>query len=86
MSPILRKLSGRRSLAEIADILEKYVSEGSGDGRCREARDALRRIRKDNSNFYVRAALRLLDRQDEPCACIRKVIDALRKFGRVALR
>jgi len=84
--PILRKLSGRQSLAEMADILERHVSAGADDCRCVEARDALRRVRKDNSNFYVRAALRCLDQDDEPCACVRKVIDALRKFGRMALR
>ena len=82
----MRKLSGPRSLADIADILERYVSETDGDCRCLEARAALLKIRKDNPNFYVRAALRTLDTDGAPCASIRKIIDALRKFGRVALR
>ena len=81
-----RRLSGRHSLADIADILDRYVRHGAQGCRCHEARAALRHIRHENSNFYVRAALRLLDEEADPCTCVRKVVDALRKFGRVALR
>ena len=83
---LLRRLSGRRSLADIADTLDRHVSHGTQGCRCKEARAALHRIRHENTNFYVRAALRLLDDEPDPCVCVRKIIDALRKFGRIALR
>jgi hypothetical protein len=81
MSAIFRKLTGRRlPLTEMADILERHLAQAQGDHACLEACDALRRVRRETSNFYVRAALRFLDRDCEPCARVRKVIAALRKW------
>jgi len=85
-SYIVQALSHRRSLADMADILERHVSQCPAHCACEEARDALQRVRKHNANFYLRAALRELDRDERACTGIRKVIDSLRKFGRVALR
>lgn len=86
-SPILRKLTDRLlAPADMADVLERYVGEERDLDRCTEALVALRRLRRDNPGFYLRAALRLLDEHDEPRACVRKVIVLLRKFSRVALR
>jgi len=86
-SPILRKLSDRLlAPADMADVLERYVGEEQHPERCKEALAALRRLRRDNPGFYLRATLRLLDEDHEPRACVRKVIHLLRKFSRVALR
>ena len=85
MSPILRKLSGRRvPLTEMADILEKYTGYGADERHCREACDALRRVRKERRNFYIQAALQVLDRDADPCTCVRKIIQALRKWRYVS--
>jgi len=86
-SSILRSLTGGLlAPADIADILERHVGEGADLHRCMEALAALRRIRRYNTNFYVRAALRHLDDEREPRACVRRVIGVLRKLSRVALR
>ena len=71
----------------MADILERAVRcDGGSACHCGEAIAALRRIRRDNANFYVRAALRRLDEGSEPCASVREIVRALRRFGRIALR
>lgn len=70
----------------MADVLERYVGEGDDPERSKEAIAALRRLRRDNPGFYLRAALRLLDDDHDPRICVRKVIALLRKFSRVALR
>ena len=85
-SYIAQALSHRRSLADMADILERHVSRCPARCNCEEAREALRRLRTHDANFYVRAALRVLDREESACTGIRKVIDALHRFGRMALR
>lgn len=86
-SPILRRLTDRLlAPADMADMLERYVGEEHDPERCKEALSALRRLRRDNPGFYLRATLRLLDEDNEPQACMRKVISLLRKFSRVALR
>jgi hypothetical protein len=86
-SPILRRLTERLlAPADMADVLERYVGEERDPARCKEALAALRRLRRDNPGFYLRATLRLLDEEHEPQACMRRVIALLRKFSRVALR
>ena len=85
MSPILRKLSLRLlTPAEMADLLELHVGDGTNANRCEEAYEALRRMRKELPNFYMRAAFRDLDRGGERCACVRKFIGALRKWRYVS--
>lgn len=85
MSIILSRLTGRRlSLADMADILERYVGTGADEARCKEACDALRRVRQDTPNLYVRTALRTLDEQIGACVRIRKIIAALRKWRHVS--
>jgi hypothetical protein len=83
---IVQALSRRRSLADMADILERHVSRCPARCTCAEARDALRRVGRQDANLYVRAALRVLEREERACVGIRKVIESLRKLGRVALR
>jgi len=84
---ILRRLTGGLlAPADIADILERHVGDGADLPRCQEALAALRHIRRYNTNFYVRAALRYLDDEREPRVCLRQVIGVLRKLSRVALR
>lgn len=70
----------------MADVLERYVGEERDPHRCKEALAALQRLRRDHPGFYLRATLRLLDEDQEPQTCVRKVIALLRKFSRVALR
>jgi hypothetical protein len=73
---ILRRLSGGHAPAELADI----------ECQCGQAVEALRRVRRENVNFYIRAALRRLDEGGAPCASVREIVRALRRFGRIALR
>lgn len=81
MTPIYRKLSGpRQSLADIADILEHHVGDGENPVLCHEALDALRRVRDDRQNHYVRAVLRAVDDTCAPCELVRKVIENLRSW------
>ena len=81
MSPILRNLTGPpRSLADVANMLERHIGDGTDEARCKEAIDALRRIRLHNPTYYLRAALRELDHELAPCEAIRKVIRVLRKW------
>jgi hypothetical protein len=83
----MRRLTARQlAPADMADVLERYVGEEGDEERCREALAALRRLRRENPGFYLRATLRLLDKELEPRACMRKVIAQLRKFSSVALR
>lgn len=70
----------------MADVLERYIGVDADPERCKEALAALRRLRRENPGFYLRATLRLLDEDREPSACMKKVISLLRKFSRVALR
>ncbi len=81
LSPIHRQLSGARlSLAEMADLIERHIGDGRDRRSCKEALDALQRIRRDSHNFYVRAAAAPLDRGGEPCVLVREVVLALRKW------
>ena len=81
MNPILQQLSGPpRSLADVADLLERHIGDGSDDRPCREAIEALRKLRAYNPTYYLRAALRELDGEAAPCATIRKVIRVLRRW------
>jgi hypothetical protein len=79
MVPILRKLSAPGlAPSDIADILERHVGAAIDERLCAEACEALRRIRKDATNFYVRVAMKSLDAAGDPRAQIRKVIATLR--------
>jgi hypothetical protein len=79
MVPILRKLSAPGlAPSDIADILERHVGAGADERLCGEACEALRRLRMDATNFYVRVAMKALDPAGDPRTQIRKVITALR--------
>ncbi|MCC6535863.1 MAG: hypothetical protein IT531_25210 [Burkholderiales bacterium] len=80
MNRVQRILSGPRSLADVADALERHIGDGSDEARCKEALDALRAIRRDNPTYYLRAALRALDEEATACELVRKVIAVLRKW------
>jgi hypothetical protein len=81
LNPILDKLTGPpRSLADVADLLESHVGDGSDDRRCEEAIEALRKIRGWHPTYYLRAALRELDGEASPCQAVRNVIRVLRKW------
>lgn len=85
MLPIHCKLTDRRlSLTDIADALERHIGDKLDPSRCKEAYDALKRIRKDSPNLYVRTALRNLDSEGSPCECVRAVIKQLRKWRHVS--
>jgi len=86
-APIIRRLAGRLlSPAEVADILEQHVGARLDPQRCLEARDALRQLRRNQPGFYLRAALRIVDAEGDPQACVARVIAVLRKFSGSALR
>jgi len=81
VNPFHGKLVARRwSLAEMADLIEGHVGSGANLVACKEVFDALQRVRKDSHNFYIRAASAALDRQGDPCALVREVVQALRKW------
>ena len=80
-NPLLDKLTGPpRSLADVADMLERHIGDGMDEAHCRQAIDALERIRLYNPTYYLRAALRELDQKAAPCEVIRRVIRVLRKW------
>jgi hypothetical protein len=81
MNRILRALCGPpRSLADVADLLERHIGDGSDEKSCREAIEALRKLRAHGPTYYVRAALRELDGEAAPCETVRKVIRVLHKW------
>jgi hypothetical protein len=81
MNPILDKLTGRpRSLVDVADTLERHIGDGTDESRCKEAMQALQRVRLHNPTYYLRAALRELDYKAAPCEVVRRVIRVLRKW------
>lgn len=81
MNPVIRKLSGPpRSLADVADLLEKHIGDGTDEASTKEALEALRRIRKDNPSYYFRVALRCLDADGTPYELVRKVVTTLRRW------
>ena len=81
MSSILERLSGPpRSLADVADLLESHIADGSCEQRCLEAVAALQKLRGWHPTYYLRAALRELDRESAPCETVRRVIRVLRKW------
>jgi hypothetical protein len=81
VNPVLEKLSGPpKSLAEVADMLDDHIGDGTDEARCREAVEALRRVRTHHPTYYLRAALRELDQDQPPCEAVRRVIRVLRKW------
>ncbi len=85
MVPILRKLSTPGlAPSDIADILERHVGAAADERLCAEACDALRRLGRDATNFYVRVAMKALEPAGDPRAQIRKVIAALRSRRHVS--
>ena len=81
MNPVLDKLTGPpRSLADVADLLESHIGDGSDDERCTEAIEALQKVRGWHPTYYLRAALRELDGESSPCEAVRNVIRVLRKW------
>ena len=81
MNPLLAKLTGPpRSLADVSDLLERHIGDGSDPKACKEAIDALRKVRNHNPTYYLRVALRELDNEPLPCEAVRKVIRVLRKW------
>lgn len=81
MNPVLRQLYGaRRSIADVADLLERHIGDGADSARCKEALAALRQVRSQNPTYYLRIALRELDADTGPCETVRAVIAVLRKW------
>ena len=81
MIPLFSTLSGRRlSVAEMADLLERHIGDGANPRLCVEAARDLQRIRAEYPSYYLRAALRSLDREDDACTRVRQVIASLRAW------
>ena len=81
MTPLLAQLTAPpRPVSEMADALEKHIGEGTDPRLCREAIDALERVRKENPSYYVRVTLRALDDPAPPCRLVRRIIATLRKW------
>lgn len=81
MHPDLRDLNGTgRSIADIAELLERHLGDGDDPQRCREALASLRRLRRQSTTYYLRIALRALDDEGSPCQIVRGVIAVLHKW------
>lgn len=81
INPLLGKLTGPlRTPADVADLLERHIGDGTDELRCREALAALQRIRKDHPSYYLRVALRALDGNGTPCELVRAVVTTIRKW------
>lgn len=81
-NPVLRKLSSRKLLPrDMADLMQKHVGDGENEGYCREACDALGRIRNDGLRGQVQLVLRF-SRATNPdftwCEVAREIIKVLR--------
>lgn len=81
MNSLRDKLTGPpRSLADLADLLEGHIGDGTNEWRCKEALEALRRVRKENPGYYLRVALRCLDQEGTPYELMRNVVRTLRRW------
>jgi len=64
----------------MADLIEQHIGDGADESNCKEALDALRRVRKHNPGYYFRVALRGLDGEGTPYERLRKVVATLRRW------
>lgn len=75
------KLSAPRlSPTEIADILERHLAGSAEETRYAEACAVLRRMNRHGGNVCLRQALRVLERETDPRAALRKALAALRSW------
>lgn len=81
-NPILRKLSKPGlSNNEIADLLEKHIGHGENEAHCRDACDALRRIKNEEVSVPARVIVALLNGLESECYKARAAIEHIRKQG-----
>jgi hypothetical protein len=82
MSPTLRKLSKRGLGAlEAAELLRRHVGDAPAERHCRDAIDALTRIRDTELNAVTRVLARMANPSADPCAAVQEVIELLQGLG-----
>lgn len=75
----LKKLSHRNiSPVEIADLLEKHIGENPNEYCCKQALDALVRIKNININITTRATHRILGSDTNHCDAISVIINQIK--------
>ena len=79
MFPILRKLSHVRSKAEIADLLQRHIGNGSNQTHCKHAFEALQqRVHINEVNETAEVIMQIcLISEDHWCSVVRTIIDNL---------
>lgn len=79
MNPILRKLRRKNlSPADVAQLLEKHIGDGSNEFHCRQACEALRTIRREDTRSYAQFIDNILNGVSTRCEVVKRVISALR--------
>lgn len=79
MNPVLRKLRQTKTREQIANLLEKHIGDGSNQGHCRQAYDALLlRGRDEDAKLVAEFARALTSNDGDWCAGIHAAIASLR--------
>ena len=78
-NPVLKSLSRQGlSRSEIADLLEKHIGPGTNELHCKEAFDALNRIRDLQVGIPARVTGLLIGNGSNYCEMVRQCADQIR--------
>ena len=78
-NPVLKKLSKPGIPdSEIADLLEKHIGMGSNESHCRDAFEALRRIKNHDSVAVARVVSLLVSNGSNYCEMVRQAAEQFR--------
>ena len=79
---VLKKLSSRNiSNSIIADLLEKHIGDGSNEYHCRQAFEALVRIKEQRTTIPAFVLCRLLRNGNNYCEMVRAAAAQIRHAG-----
>ena len=82
MNPILKRLSQPGiSSSTIADLLQKHIGAGSNEEHCRQALEALRKVKDQRTVAPARVLAMLLANGNNQCELVRNAIEQLRNAG-----
>ena len=78
-NPVLRKLgSPKLSARDIADLLQRHIGDGSNESHCKDACEALRRIRNEETRAVVQLTAVISRTCNNYCEVVKQVIEVLR--------
>lgn len=81
MNPVLRKLSSQTlSAGQLASLIQKHIGPGTSEEQCRQAVDALKRIRNPAIRAHVCVLSALLHGNFTDCEIALQVINSLRQW------